>query len=276
MGYAPGTRGPDVHPPGSGTERAAGGECIRVHNRLRANPLAFQEGEAAMTKPPDSPEPPAEPGADVVRLDSHPDFLPKGTVVHGFRLLRHVSSGSYGSVWQVQSVESPTRRYALKFSLHAPGESNPGDARAVREVQLLLRAAHENVVRVVAYGRWRDPDKGPLYMVVEWVEGGTLRQWARKARPSTLQVVRLAQKLARALQHAHDAGVLHRDVKPDNVLMRAKDGEPFLSDFGVGDAQGAPALTLGAVPPGTLSYQSPRLLASHLPKGAPYRAQPTD
>jgi serine/threonine protein kinase len=225
-----------------------------------------------VTQPPTPPEP----GAHVVRLDSHPDFLPKGTVVGGFRLLRHVATGSYGSVWQVQSLEFPALRYALKFSLHAPGEGNPGDARALREVQLLLRVAHPNVVGVVAHGRFRDPEKGPLYTVLEWVEGGTLWQWARTARPSCLQVVRLTQKLARALQRAHEAEVVHRDVKPDNVLVRAKDGEPFLADFGVGDAQGAPALTQGAVPPGTLSYQSPRLLASHLPQGTPYRAQPTD
>jgi serine/threonine protein kinase len=219
---------------------------------------------------------PHEPGAAVVRLDSHPDFLPKGTVVGGFRLLRHVATGSYGSVWQVQSVDFPALRFALKFSLHAPGEGNPGDARALREVQLLLQAAHENVVRLVAFGRWRHPLEGSLYMVLSWVEGGTLWQWARTVRPSTLQAVRLTQKLARALQSAHEAGVVHRDVKPDNVLVRAADGEPFLSDFGVGYAQGAPGLTQGAVPPGTISYQSPQLLAGHLPQSAPYRAQATD
>ena len=222
-----------------------------------------------------TPTPPI-PGATVVRLDSHPDFLPKGTVVGGFRLLRHVATGSYGSVWQVQSVNFPALRFALKFSLHAPGEGNPGDARAEREVQLLLQASHENVVRIRAFGRWRHPTKGSLYMVLDWVEGGTLWQWARTVRPSALQVVRLTQKVARALQCAHEAGVVHRDVKPDNVLVRAADGEPFLSDFGVGHAEGAPELTHDGVPPGTITYQSPRLLASHLPHGVPYRAQPTD
>ncbi|HLL04721.1 MAG TPA: serine/threonine-protein kinase [Myxococcaceae bacterium] len=222
-----------------------------------------------------TPTPP-EPGTAVVRLDSHPDFLPRGTVVDGFRLLRHVATGSYGSVWQVQSLAAPTLRFALKISLHAPGEDNPGDARALREVLLLLQVAHENVVRLVAHGRWRDPKKGSVYVVLEWVEGGTLWQWAHTARPSALQVVRLTQKLARALQRAHAAGVVHRDVKPDNVLVRAADGEPFLSDFGVGRSRWLPDLTQGALPPGTPSYQSPQLLACHLPQGAPYRAQATD
>ena len=225
-----------------------------------------------MTQPPTPPKP----RATVVRLESHPDFLTRGTVVDGFRLLRHVATGSYGSVWQVQSVEAPTHRYALKFSLHAPGEDNPGDARALREVVLLLQVAHENVVRVVAHGRWRDPEKGPLYTVLERVEGGTLRQWAHTARPSTLQVVRLTQKLARALQCAHEAGVVHRDVKPDNVLVRAADGEPFLTDFGMGHSRWFPDLTQDALPPGTPLYQSPQLLTCHLPEGPPYRARATD
>jgi serine/threonine-protein kinase len=197
-------------------------------------------------------------------------------VVNGFRLLRHVSTGSYGSVWQVESPKRPGRRFALKFSLHGPGDGSVGDARAVREVQLLLRAAHENVVRVVAHGRWEDPVEGLHYIVLEWVEGGTLWQWAHATRPSVRQAVRLCQKLARALQRAHDAGVLHRDIKPDNVLVRAVDGEPFLADFGVGAAQGAPTLTGGALPPGTLAFHSPQLLANHLPGAAPYRARPAD
>lgn len=209
-------------------------------------------------------------------LEVHPDMLPSGTVVGGFRLLRHVDTGSYGSVWQVESLEKPGRRFALKLSLYGPGEGSVADARAVREVHLLLRAAHENVVRVVAHGRWRDPDTGLHYMVLEWVEGGTLWQWARATRPNTRQVVRLLQKLARALQRAHEAGVLHRDIKPDNVLVRACDGEPFLSDFGVGDAQGVQPLTLGALPVGTLAFHSPQLLRSHLPGAAPNQARPAD
>jgi serine/threonine-protein kinase len=70
--------------------------------------------------------------------------------------------------------------------------------------------------------------------------------------------------------------VVHRDVKPDNVLVRAADGEPFLSDFGVGSARGASPLTVGVAQPGTLSFLSPQLLATHLPGAAPYRAQPAD
>jgi len=214
---------------------------------------------------------PAYPGTGV-----HPDLLPKGTVVDGFRLLRHVATGSFGSVWQVESVHCPGSRYALKFSLYGPAQNMVADARAAREVQLLQQVAHENVVRVVSHGRWKSPDTGQHYVVLEWVEGGTLWQWADETRPHARQVVRLCQKLARALQRTHEAGVVHRDVKPDNVLVRAADGEPFLSDFGVGSARGAFPLTLGVAQPGTLPFLSPQVLATHLPGAAPYPAQPAD
>jgi serine/threonine protein kinase len=206
----------------------------------------------------------------------HPDELPVGMEVGGFRLLRHVATGAYGSVWQVESVRHPGHPYALKFCLYRREEHAVADARAVREVQLLMQAAHENVVRVVAYGRWEHPEKGRHYMVLQWVEGGTLRHWVERTRPGPRQVVRLCQKLARALQAAHEAGVVHRDVKPDNVLVCAENGEPFLSDFGIGSLQGGHTLAVGLAQPGTLPFLSPQLLATHLSGAAPHPAQPAD
>jgi serine/threonine protein kinase len=217
-------------------------------------------------------------GAPATPVDAgvHPDQLPVGLEVGGFRLLRHVATGAYGSVWQVESVRHPGHLYALKFCLYRKEEHAVADARAVREVQLLMRAEHENVVRVVAYGRWEHPEKGRHYMVLQWAEGGTLGQWVARTRPGPRQVVRLCQKLARALQAAHEAGVVHRDVKPDNVLVCAADGEPFLSDFGIGSLQGAHTLAVGLAQPGTLSFLSPQLLATHLAGAAPHPAQPAD
>jgi serine/threonine-protein kinase len=110
----------------------------------------------------------------------------------------------------VESLLFPGKLYALKFSLYGPEEHAVADARAAREVQLLQQAAHENVLRVVAHGRWQHPDTGLHYVVLEWVEGGTLWKWAGVTRPTSRQVVKLGQKLTRALQRAHEAGVVHR------------------------------------------------------------------
>ncbi|MDC0711332.1 protein kinase [Stigmatella sp. ncwal1] len=217
-----------------------------------------------------------EPHRSFPGTEVHPDYLSPGTVVSGFRLLRHVDSGGYGSVWLVESVERPGCRYALKFSLHSPSNNPRGDARAARELRLLLQVSHANVVRVVAHGRWKDPETGLHYVVLEWVQGATLLEWALRTNPSLRELVRLCQKVALALQAAHEAGVLHRDVKPGNVLVRAADGEPFLADFGAGEAGGTGTLTRGGARPFTPPYCSPRVLASQLEGASPYRFRSAD
>jgi serine/threonine protein kinase len=210
-------------------------------------------------------------------LDFHPRNLQPGTEVNGFRLVRHVATGGWGCVWQVENVQRPGHFYALKFSLFPPAAPLQADARAEREVQLLMRAAHPNVVRVVGHGRWKDPESGLRYVVLDWVEGGTLLDWARRTNPTVRELVRLGQKLVRALQAAHDEGVLHRDMKPGNVLMREADGEPFLADFGAASADFASPLTQSGLPPCTLAFLSPQALASsQRAGGVPYRFRPAD
>jgi serine/threonine protein kinase len=206
-----------------------------------------------------------------------PAELPPGLEVNGFKLVRYVDTGSYGCVWQAESVHQPGQYYALKFSLVPPGNSATADARAVREVQLLLQAAHPHVVRVVAHGRWKNPEVGLHYTVLEWVEGATLEDWARKHNPTVRALVHLAQKVVRAVQAGHERGVLHRDLKPANILVREADGEPRVADYSVGEATDSPTLTLGSLSPGTPEYLSPEALAySRRGGGVPYRFQPAD
>ena len=206
-----------------------------------------------------------------------PALLAPETEVNGFRLVRYVDTGGFGCVWQAESVHCPGQYYAVKFNRHPPGEDATADARALREVQLLLQAAHPNVLAVVGHGRWGDPSTGTLYTVLRWVEGGTLLEWACKANPPLRTLVRLAQKVAQALQAAHEQGVLHRDVKPGNVLVREADGEPFLGDFGLGETEHSPPLTQGGSPLGTRYYLSPEALAfSRRSGGRPYHFQPED
>jgi serine/threonine protein kinase len=207
----------------------------------------------------------------------HPDYLSPGTEINGFRLVRHVNSGGYGSVWLVESVHAPGKYYALKFSFHRPGERRGADERAEREVRLLLQVLHPRVLRVIAHGRWKDPHSGWRYMVMEWVEGATLLKWTRQHNPPLLKLTRVIQTLGLALQAAHEAGVLHRDVKPSNILVREVDGEPFLADFGAGDAEGALTLTLPGLPPGTTAYRSPEAWAfARHAQTKPYAAQRAD
>jgi serine/threonine-protein kinase len=108
--------------------------------------------------------------------------------------------------------------------------------------------------------------KGWLYVVLDYVEGYMLGEWVEKMHPTAHEMVRVFVKLAGALAHVHARGVFHRDLKLNNILVRAADGEPFILDFSAGDYALAPELTDTPLPPGTRRYRSPeasRFLREH-------------
>jgi serine/threonine-protein kinase len=95
------------------------------------------------------------------------------------------------------------------------------------------------------------------YLVLEYIPGPTLYDWSALCNRTVREVVERVGMLALALRAAHAAGVFHRDLKGDNVLVRESDGQPVLLDFGVGEYEGASALTGAGLPPGTAHYRSP-------------------
>jgi serine/threonine-protein kinase len=115
------------------------------------------------------------------------------------------------------------------------------------------------VVKVAGYGEW--PDRSPLFLFIamEYVEGPQLYAWARRHQPTARRVAEVLRYLARQLVRVHGAGVVHRDVKGANVLVRQSNGRPVLVDFGLGTYAGAPEVT-GPLVPGTALYRSPEAL----------------
>ncbi|NOK33291.1 serine/threonine protein kinase [Corallococcus exercitus] len=209
----------------------------------------------------------------------HPLLLQPQEVVGSFRLLKRLATGGYGTVFL---AETGGFHVALKFALQGPQDSEEGsqvDARTLKEVSVLHRMTHPNVVALRGYHRWPHPRTGYLFLVMDYVEGPTLSDWAVGAKPSARQVARLFAELALTLDFIHRAGVRHRDIKGSNIIVRASDERPVLVDFGSSDHACAPAITDGRPPPGTPSYRSPELLRYWLnnPKGmARYIYQPTD
>ena len=152
------------------------------------------------------------------------------------------------------------------------------DSRGDREVDALRRVRHPQVVGFHGYGLWPDDEPHYLVLALELVEGRPLDVWMRERNPTALELVRqVLLPLARALGVVHAAGVVHRDVKESNILIRDSDGQPVLVDFGAAGFEGATRLTAVASPgdPRVPESRGPALRAESGSPG-PYPAGPGD
>ncbi|OJH36475.1 serine/threonine protein kinase [Cystobacter ferrugineus] len=205
----------------------------------------------------------------------YPEALAPGTRVGRWRVVERLGVGGQGAVYRVEDMDHPGNFYALKLALYAR------DGRAEREVELMMnRAAHPHVVGFHGCARWPHPREGCLGFVMDWVPGLALDVWAEKEGTTFRQLTTVGAMVARALGELHERGVLHRDLKPEHILVRESDGQPVLIDFGVGWYEGAAPLTTGPLPPATLHQLTPEavrfLWKSPGHPGARYAFQPGD
>jgi serine/threonine protein kinase len=128
-------------------------------------------------------------------------------------------------------------------------------SRFVREAQMAAQLSHAHIVPIFAV----DETGGIVYFAMGLVEGETLaKQLANNPRPSVDSVRRILREVAEGLAYAHDRGVVHRDVKPDNILIEKSGGRSLVSDFGIARAaEGDLRLTVTGVAVGTPAYMSP-------------------
>ncbi|WP_224366365.1 serine/threonine protein kinase [Hyalangium versicolor] len=185
----------------------------------------------------------------------NPTKLKPGQMVDGWRIVRKISSGSYGVVYE---VEKDGKRFALKVACQVDKSSDPKhtDARARREVVCLGKLDHPHIIRMWAQGRWGDPRSGFLYIVLDFVDGYTLGEWVRRTYPTVHEVVVLFRKLFDGLEHMHARGVFHRDLSLRNIMV-TKEGEPVIIDFGAADYAASGDLTDALLPPCTPRNRSP-------------------
>ena len=224
--------------------------------------------------PSPTPEHPIPPGGEAALNPPGTSPLPEGTRIGGDVVEGVLGSGGFATVYRVRSPEGHVS--ALKL---LPLDEGPERAaRAWREMSLGTRLRHPNLVRQLGAGQW-PPDKPRfVWLKLELIEGPTLDEWAPGRTLS--EVVERVLEVARALAVSHEAGVLHRDVKEANILVRQSTGQAVLVDFGVGYHPAYPTLTKGLFPPGTLPYRAPEAWAygrAHAGvAGAHYRAGPGD
>jgi serine/threonine-protein kinase len=183
-------------------------------------------------------------------MPAPPFKLPEpGDRVGDYRVEEKLGDGGFGLVYR---VERAGRDFALKV-IRARELERWGQ----REINILRHVVHDNVVRFRACDRWPDPDDGYLCFVMDLVVGRTLEQWALDENPTARQVVRVLLEVALALAEILKQGVLHRDLKRENILIRDADGRPVLVDFGIGWLAGEPTMTGERTPPGTDEYRTP-------------------
>jgi len=175
-----------------------------------------------------------------------------------YDVLRMIGQGGMGSVWLARE-RSLDRLVAIKVLGVESLQFGDLRERFRREARIAARLMHPNIVPLYAFGETPDA----LYLVMGYVEGESLaarlEREKRLPRPVTLRIL---AEIADALAFAHREGVVHRDVKPDNILIEAKSGRAMLADFGIARAEGgATSVTMTGMAVGTPSFMSPEQAA---------------
>jgi len=178
--------------------------------------------------------------------------LSETTSAGRYRIERELGRGGMATVYLARDEELG-RPVALKVLPEHLAGDEAFRARFVRESRLAGRLAHPNIVRVYDVG---EADGRP-FIVMEYVPGASL---AESPRLPVAHVVDLGVQACAGLQHAHDAGLIHRDVKPANLLVR-EDGVLKIADFGIARAAESTRHTMAGTLLGTAAYLAPELIA---------------
>src|SRR6266705_5932689 len=151
-----------------------------------------------------------------------------GTVLGHYRIIRQVGYGGMSTVFLAQDIHL-RREVAVKLFWPRPGETGDFFRRFAREARVLAQLDHPNILPVYNYGE----QDGLAYLVMPFMSGGSLKDMlkVRHVLPPT-EAIHLTTETLNALQYAHERGLIHRDIKPGNMLFKS-DGKLMLCDFGL-------------------------------------------
>ena len=161
-------------------------------------------------------------------LTGHPSRqrISAGLRIGSYRLESLLGEGGMGSVYRAVDTKF-NRPVAIKFLSNRLADAE-ARRRFQREAQMASSLNHPHILTVYDVGEF----EGRQYLVTEFVDGGTLKDWTQSEQRSWRQIVQLLTGVADGLAAAHSAGILHRDIKPANILV-AKNGYAKLADFGL-------------------------------------------
>ena len=177
-------------------------------------------------------------------------------VLGGYQFIRRIGAGGFGVVYQAEQI-ALKRRVAIKELLPAKSIDKQVVERFRQEARIAGSLDHPNIVSVFDL----IPKGGRLYLVMEYITGGSLREKLDRGPLPPQDVIQIGYQVCQALESVHENGIIHRDIKPENILFD-QDGKPRLSDFGIAhvpkDVLGLThSLTVAGVQPGTIAYMSP-------------------
>src|SRR5437899_11448436 len=170
--------------------------------------------------------------------DFRPPTEKPGTMIGPYKLLQQIGEGGFGTVFMAEQTEPVRRKVALKVI--KPGmDTRQVIARFEAERQALAMMDHLNTARVLDVGA---TDTGRPYFVMELVHGVPITKYCDDNHLTPRARLELFVPVCHAIQHAHQKGIIHRDVKPSNVMICLYDGVavPKVIDFGVAKATGQP------------------------------------
>jgi serine/threonine protein kinase len=175
--------------------------------------------------------------------------LPRGATLGRYVVLDCLGSGGMGVVYRAHDF-ALDRRVSLKLLRSGGKDAEARRERLILEAQALARVSHPNVLAVHDVGTWDDE----VYLALEHVEGETLAEWLRRSPRTAAEIRGAFLQAARGLQAIHEAGLVHRDVKPENILV-GRDGRVRVADLGLAvTAGGAAAPAYETLRPGTPGY----------------------
>ena len=190
-----------------------------------------------------------------------PGCLASGMAIGPYTVDVQIGSGGFGFVYR---VTRDRRAYALKIAHTKLGELREEDRAATverldREIAALKSLRHPNIVRVHSFDRWPEMETGFPYLVMDLVDGTPLQEWRAAVTPSLARISVAFEKVADALRHMHEFGIIHRDLKSQNILV-TPGGDPFIVDFGIARPRVAYDVTRAAGV-GTLTHLTPEYVA---------------
>ncbi len=186
----------------------------------------------------------------------------EGKQLGNYDVIRRIRVGGMGAVYEGRQRTAFDRRVAIKVILGDYAADRDMRRRFAREARTIARLHHPHILQLIEFG----DEQGILYLVMPFIEGGTLTSYLRRSLPDLSEVSAMYQQLLDAVEYAHEEGLIHRDIKSSNVLLEMRRSAApyvYLADFGLvrtmrqGDSSpGGKQIPLDQVP-GTPHYMAP-------------------